>query len=197
MPVMAFGGGGMRKFFYLIAVLGLGACTAPGQRFEMPTAEAPQDTSRLIVYSTEAYAAWGKSAVLLDGAVVCSLHGSEVMELTVSPGDHQLGVHTRMTPGTSVMPFKAEAGKTTYISASTNAKRVAASFLLGIPGTFISSDHSTPRGGNLFVEQVSEDEAKKETAKMTRCDCKPPKASPKVSDMGAATPPTPSSPAGP
>jgi hypothetical protein len=72
----------------------------------------------------------------------------------------------------SVLTVNAEAGKTIYISAAPNAKRIGLSMLIG-PLALIASDKTTARGGHLFIEEVPAEQAATETEGFVRCDCQP------------------------
>jgi hypothetical protein len=165
----------LRRMICLGVVMMLGACATSGEKFQMPKAEVRDDMSRLVLYRTGINLGFGnENSVLLNDGIVCYISPGEVMVRDIRPGEYRLALDNASTPGTSVMSFRAEPGKMVYISAAPNARRVAASVALGIFGSFLSSDKSSARGGDTFIEQVTADIAKPELEQLNRCSCAPP-----------------------
>ena len=165
----------MRKILCVLAVFGLGACaSAPGQKFEMPKTQVRNDMTRLVLYRTGFTMMPENTAVLIDGAPTCYIEPGEVFVRDIRPGTHKLALDTPNSPGTSVLSFTAVAGRTTYISAARNARSVAAGILLGPIADYVTSDKTSARGGNVFLEEVSASTAEQETASLSRCSCSPP-----------------------
>ncbi|OAN54633.1 hypothetical protein A6A04_11955 [Paramagnetospirillum marisnigri] len=165
----------LHRLICLGVVVMLGACASSSEKFQMPRAEVRGDLSRLVLYRTGINLGFGEeNSVSLNGGIVCFISPGEVMVRDIRPGEYRLALDNPSTPGTSVMNFKAEPGKTVYISAAPNARRVAASAALGFIGTLLSADKSSSRGGNTFIEQVTAEVAKPELEQLYRCSCAPP-----------------------
>jgi len=166
----------MRKVIHVVAATAaLGACAAPGPAFVKPTAAVPDGQARLFVFNTGSALTHHQSVVSLDGQTICFLAGDEVMVRDIPPGQHKLSVDTPMSPGVSVLPFTAEPGKPVYIEAAKNGRAMAAVGLFGVfgvLGSMAASDHETPRGGALVLEQAQEEPATKTMASMAACACK-------------------------
>lgn len=163
---------GMSRAAGLAAVLMLAACasTGTGPKIDATKADGQVSAARLIVYRAKATIFGnGESILRLDGAQTCWLGEGEALIKDLQPGSHTLVVDTPMTAGTSVLTISTEIGKTTYVSVSPNAKRIAAGMVFGFIGHLASADNETPRGGDTFLELVSEDTAKKEMIDLSRC----------------------------
>ncbi|EME71844.1 hypothetical protein H261_01307 [Paramagnetospirillum caucaseum] len=143
----------------------------------MPKTQVREGLSRLVVYQTGIpQIVRSDFAVLLDDGAICYMVPGEVMVRDIRAGQHKIAFDNPMTAGTSVLSFTAEAGKTVYISAAPNARSVVASLLLGPLADLATSDKTTARGGSVFLEQSTSEQAEQDVATLSKSSCTPPGA---------------------